>query len=327
MYIKPLSLPEEIRQLQALLGRLPEEHEKRPLIEKDLAKQLRGFKGEKALAYYLDFLPEKDFYIFHNLRLPTGKYHFQLDFLILTARYIFIPECKNFFGTLVFDEPFKQLIRVMNNEEEGFQDPVSQAKWHKKQLQDWRGLNHFPSDVPIGFLVVISDPATIIKAVPNSPETRRHVVHAQVFLERMHELMKGCKREVFDHKALRKLSKKLLNSHVPNNTNLLGKYNLSVSELTRGVQCPECGRFPMKRKHGTWECPYCHTKDKNAHIHALYDYFLLVNSSITNKKFRDFAGIGSEDTATRLLTKAKLPFSGENRHRIYFKPKNMEILR
>ena len=76
MYIKPVSLPEEIRQLQALLGRLPEEHEKSPLIEKDLAKQLRGFKGEKALAYYLDFLPEKDFYIFHNLPPSLRKIPF-----------------------------------------------------------------------------------------------------------------------------------------------------------------------------------------------------------------------------------------------------------
>src|SRR5690606_7036726 len=97
----------------------------------------------------------------------------------------------------------------------------------------------------------------------------------------------------FDKKTLRKLCKKLLISHTPKNTNLLAKYDLSVSELKRGVQCPECGKFPMKRKHGTWFCPFCHIKDKNAHIQALYDYFLLVDSSITNKKFREFVGIGS----------------------------------
>lgn len=325
MYVKEFSLPEEIPRLEALLRRLPEEHPQRTLIEKDLAKQLRGWQGEKAVTYYLDFLPEKEFFIFHNLRLPTGKYFFQMDFLILSACYALILECKNFYGTLFFDEPFKQLIRVVDDQEEGFEDPISQAKWNKKQLQEWLEVHRFPA-VPIDFLIVIGDPATIIKAAPHSPETKRHVVHARVLLERMNELMKGCRKEVLDKKTLRKLCKLLLRSHTPKHTNVLKKYSLSEEDLLKGVRCSGCGKLPMKRVHGGWECPYCHKKDKNAHLDALRDYFLLVDSSITNKKFREFVGCGSMDTAKRLLAELKFPFSGNNKGRIYLKPENLDIL-
>lgn len=326
MFVKKLSLPLEIQKTEILHKWLPEQHPKKPEVEKDLVRMMRGYKGEKAMTYYLDFLPNKDFYIFHNLRLPSGKYYFQLDYLILTRHYITILECKNFYGTLIFDEAFKQLIRVANNQEEGFQDPISQAKWHKKQLQAWLEMHGFPP-IPIDYLVVISDPSTIIKAVTNSPETRRHVVHSQIFLERMEELVKGFRSEVLDDKILRKLSKQLLKSHPPNDVNLLRKYGLKEFELLTGVQCPLCGKLPMKRVHGSWVCPSCHKRDKNAHLIALHDYFLLIDSSITNKKFRDFAGISSIDTASRLLTSTELPFSGEKKNRIYHKPQNIDFLK
>lgn len=326
MFVKELSLPLEIQKTQILCKWLPEEHPIRPQVERYLSSLLRGYKGEKAMTYYLDFLPNKDFYIFHNLRLPSGKYHFQLDYLILTKQYALILECKNFYGTLIFDEAFKQLIRVVNDQEECFQDPISQAKWHKKQLHAWLQSHGFPP-IPIDYLVVIGDPSTIIKALPNSPETKRHVVHSQVFLERMEELVGGYKKEVFEDKVVRKLSKQLLKSHTPNDINLFRKYGIRTLELFTGVQCPECGKIPMKRGHGSWVCPSCHKKDKDAHLLALRDYFLLIDSSITNRQFRDFAGGCSKDTASRLLTRAQLPFSGENKSRIYHRPQNIDFLK
>lgn len=102
MFIKEFSLPLEIQKTQILCKWLPEEHPRRLQVENDLSRLLRGYKGEKAMTYYLDFLPNKDFYIFHNLRLPSGKYFFQIDYLILTKQYALILECKNFYGTLFY---------------------------------------------------------------------------------------------------------------------------------------------------------------------------------------------------------------------------------
>lgn len=159
MIIKELSVPIRALSLEALKDRLREDHPKTFQIEQEHKWRMTGFKGERAVSYYLEFLPEKDFFIFHALRLPSGKHFFQMDFLLLTTRCIFILECKNFYGTLSFDQSFNQLIRTVNDKEEGFQDPISQVKWHRQQLLSF--LHSHQISLPIEFLVVISNPSTI----------------------------------------------------------------------------------------------------------------------------------------------------------------------
>ncbi|WP_212933514.1 nuclease-related domain-containing protein [Robertmurraya siralis] len=161
MYVKELSKPVKISVLEVLLKRLVDNHPKQSEIERDLTLLLAGYKGEKAVSYYLDFLPEKNYYIFHSLRLPSNGHYFQMDYLLLTTRFALILECKNFFGTLFFDQSFHQLIRTVNDKEEGFQDPLSQVKWHQHQLQNlfhtWR------CPLPIEYFVVIGNLQLLLK--------------------------------------------------------------------------------------------------------------------------------------------------------------------
>ncbi|MFD2693304.1 nuclease-related domain-containing protein [Sporolactobacillus shoreicorticis] len=44
--------------------------------------------------YALSHLPDKDFHIFHNLRLYDHVDYFQIDFLVLCDRYALILEVK-----------------------------------------------------------------------------------------------------------------------------------------------------------------------------------------------------------------------------------------
>lgn len=319
MIVKKLLKQERIVKTEALLNRLPEGHLKWDDIKKELIRLQRGFKGERSVAYYLDHLPEKDFYIFHNLRLSNGKYYFQIDFLILAPHFAMILECKNFFGTLHFEKDFKQLIRTANGQEEGFSDPISQAKWHKHHLRRWlleQGFPHFP----IEFLVVISHPSTIVKITANYTEAQRYVVHNQIFLERIFELGRSYSKVSLDKKLLKKLSKKLLNGHVSEDIDILKRHGIPESDLMVGVQCPSCSAFGMVRLQGIWHCPKCHHKCKDAHQQSLAEYFLLISSSITNKQFRDFAQLSNEDSATYLLKLLNLPHTGSKKGRIYYDP-------
>src|SRR5690606_28064348 len=102
LFIKKLKKQIALRQTEALLTRLSPNHEKYADIDETRRLLLAGYNGERAITYYLEHLPDKEFFIFHNLRLPSGKYHFQLDYLILTTRFALILECKNYFGTLLF---------------------------------------------------------------------------------------------------------------------------------------------------------------------------------------------------------------------------------
>ncbi|WP_053071310.1 nuclease-related domain-containing protein [Cytobacillus firmus] len=84
MIVRSKTKPLQLHQLEALLNRIPDNHSKRRFIEEDYAKQKAGYKGERSLEYHLSYLPKKDYYIFHDLRLYAGKHYFQIDILILT---------------------------------------------------------------------------------------------------------------------------------------------------------------------------------------------------------------------------------------------------
>ncbi|MEQ2528848.1 nuclease-related domain-containing protein [Bacillaceae bacterium CLA-AA-H227] len=318
MNIKRLSIPIQVPKLESLLPRVHLAHPKTAYMQADLARYLKGYRGEKAVSYYLDFLPEKEYYIFHSLRLPSGKYFFQIDYLVLTVRYALILECKNFFGTLYFDEDFKQMIRIANEKEEGFQD-ISQAKWHLHQLRSF--LMSHNITLPIDYFVVISDPSTIVKTSPKNREAMKKVVHGHSLLEKIAEVDRYYKEEIFGMKDLRKVSKLLLKSHTSENFDVLRKYGLKENEILAGVRCPSCTRVPMIRMSRTWHCSGCGLNDKNAHVSAVEDYFRLFGDSITNRQFRDFVGLESEDTAKRLLGALNLPVTGSNKGRKYHKSK------
>lgn len=123
-------------------------------------------------------------------------------------------------------------------------------------------------------------------------------------------------------KELRKLSKQLLKCHTSENYDAMKKFGLNEHDILTGVKCPNCQRIPMIRGKGTWFCPACFCKDKNAHISALNDYFILIGPTVTNRKFREFVHLESETTAKRMLGALNLPYTGENKGRIYFKPKS-----
>lgn len=317
MIVKQIEKPVTLLKTEALLRRLPIRDPARPEIEQELVKGLAGYKGERALAYYLNFLPQKNCLIFHNLRLPSGNYHFQIDFLILTTTFTLIIECKNFYGTLFFDDAFKQLIRNANNLEECFPDPISQAKWHRIQLTAWLKKHHFPSH-PIDYLVVFSNPSTILKTDANNKEAREHIIHSQIFIERYTHLAERYQQYHLDDKMLRKLSKTLMKSHVPEVRDVLKKYGISKSDLITGVRCPECKSFKMVREKRKWFCPTCGCFDKNAHQEALEDYFSLLGPTMTNQQCREFLQLSSIHTATRILNSMNLSYSGTKKGRIYF---------
>lgn len=307
MYLKPLAKSERLRMLEALKCRVPESHPKSADITYDLIKLRSGYKGEKTVKYYLDFLPEKEYLIIHNRRLPSGIHHFQMDFLILTTRFVLIVESKNILGELHFDSSFNQLIRKHNEQEEGFPDPVLQVKWHQKQLR-----GYIPK-FPIETLAIMSNPSSIIKANPGDKEITRIVIRSQSLLERIEEMDGKYQKELLDRKQLRKLGKQLLKCHVPEDMDLIKYYGLQNSEIVPGVQCPNCQHIPMIRHKKKWFCKKCNHFSKDAHEQAIQDYLLLINPTITNQQFREFTHVSSVFTANRMLTSTNLVSTAQTR--------------
>lgn len=318
MFIKPLQPPIRLQALNALHSRLVKTCPKYEEISGERARRLAGFIGEKKVEYILRTIDEDYYFIFHDLCLKIGDLTFQMDFLLLTSRFALIIEAKNFAGTILFDDQ-GQFIRILGEQQDGYANPIAQAQYHQRCLRKWLALHHFPP-LPIDFIVIVSKPSTIIRMENSDPEVRKRVLPASKLPNYLFHLDQHSKKEFFDPKRLRKLSKLLIKKHSPQYPDLLKEFNLTEHDILFGVQCPKCDFLPMISLKGYWKCLACLFPSRDAHIQATDDLFLLFGPTIKNRQFREFLHISSIQKARKLLKSMNLPYSGDKRGRVYFRP-------
>ncbi|WP_394584204.1 NERD domain-containing protein [Cytobacillus firmus] len=254
--------------------------------------------------------------MYHGLRLSNGSQFFQIDTLLLTKGFAIILEVKNWNGTLIFEPEFHQVIRIHNEKEEAFHDPISQAEHQSRQLKKWMAIHGFP-DIPVEFSVVISSPSTIIKSPSN--QNSKKVMHAHRLLTNLNSIKKLHSIERLNEKQIKKMNQTLLKKHVDHDIDVMKFIKVNPDVILTGVHCPKCGSLPMIYHWGKWHCPACKSISSNAHHQAVQDYFLLIKPVITSKEFREFTHVGSLNSATRLLSSMGLLQKGEKSQRVYLK--------
>ncbi|PGZ10226.1 nuclease [Bacillus cereus] len=313
MIVKGRKIPIYIRQLEALLRRLPVHHPKRNLIVENLAKHMAGYKGEQAIDYPLSFISEKEYSVLHDVRLSNYDQYFQIDTIILSTKFLLFLEIKNIAGTLLFDAKFNQLIRIAEGHSEGFPDPVLQIKRQEIQLKEWLSLHGFSSILPIESLVVISSPRTIIKS---SDDNLLHtIIHSANLPYKIKWFESKYKKNAIDN--VDRLVHQIMMEHSPLQHNILGQYKIEKEELLNGVQCEECLVIPMLKVKKGWRCLSCKAFSKVGHEGALRDYALLISTKCTNGKLKEFLHVSSGMVVNRLLHAMNLPHTGKNKGRKY----------
>jgi Nuclease-related domain len=319
LFAKDRVKPVKIDQNEALLRGLVDSHPKIPLIEQDLKKRKAGFNGEKAVDYQLSFLTDKKYMIFNDLKLPLTPHHFQIDSLLFTPHYTLILEIKNISGTLTIDSEFNQLTKNYNGTETGFLDPIMQAQRQKLFLQRFF-YDHNLIIPPIEYLVVISNPNTILKMANRQTLQPPYdkIIHAQNLIREISKLNSIYTDEKVNKKELRKIKKVLLNKHDTTFTSILNTYGIKEDEIQRGVYCEICSE-KMERVYGTWSCSSCKVSSKRAHEQKIDDYFLLIRPFITNKELRKFLDLESRKTAEKILNSLNLKTTGTTKGTIYHK--------
>ncbi|MCT2535085.1 NERD domain-containing protein [Aquibacillus koreensis] len=305
---------EQISKMDALLQRLSSSHTSYIKLKDDYMKIVAGLRGEKELARQLKRLPQDGFVVLAGARLFQDGIPFQMDGLILSPKLIIIVESKNMFGTLFFDTEFNQMIRLANDVEEGYRNPITQVSFHKEQLQKWLFINGF-GHPPIETLVSISHPSTILKTnAANQSQIFSQVMHAENIVGAIIQL-----QDKYDQTYLNvgEISALIERFHTPVDLNLLEKYEIKVKDLLTGVHCPNCKSLPMKRVYGKWLCPSCSSFSKDAHVKAIRDYLLLIQPTISNKQCRDFLHLKSANIAQLMLRSMGLRAEGETKSRVY----------
>lgn len=316
MYLirKPRIIPLVILILEALVRRLPPDHPKLPQIQTELAKRRKGYRGELSVNYYLDLIDIPEYLILHDIRLLDGKSFFQIDTLILTPHFYLILEIKNIAGSLYFEDESNQMIRNINNEEEGMANPILQVRRHSSQLKKWFSQRKLPQ-MPIENLIIISDPRTIIKASRSSIFTK--VMHSANLPFAFENIKSRHTKNALTMKEMKKVAATIEKHHTPKQYNLLDQFSIPQTDIRKGVHCPDCFTIPIERKKGHWYCENCSTKSPNVVIQSIQDYALLIKPTFSNEELRDFLQITSRKAVYRLLTSMNLQFVGEKKGRIY----------
>ncbi|MBT2685337.1 nuclease-related domain-containing protein [Bacillus sp. ISL-37] len=317
---KKREYPKEIMILEAIVRRFPPDDFRKAEFEKKLYRKRAGYKGEKTLDYYLEQIDHSEMVILYDLRIPINSTHFQLDTLIITPYFLLIIDSKNYAGTLIFLPEFNQLIRVQNDIEEVFPDPILQTKIQASQLKAFLKKHHI-TPPPIENLVAISNSQAIIKNPTNDKEVSYRVFRSANVAFKIPPFYQKHTQSHLSKNEMKKIARHLIKAHeplVPDPKSM----NLPFDKIVKGGQCPACEAFGMDYRQGKWTCFSCGHKTADVHIQALRDYFLIYGPSITSKQFREFMKVRSPSTAKRLLSSMNLTFDGTTKGRTYFPGKS-----
>ena len=101
--------------------------------------------------FHLDLFSKSNYRIYHDIRLPLGKYFFQIDILLICPRYVLILEVKN----RSKDWHFAKLLNQVTVNGNRTKNPILQAKVQAIKLKRWLEEQHI-TDIPIMYLFVNS---------------------------------------------------------------------------------------------------------------------------------------------------------------------------
>lgn len=296
MILKPRTIPPDIVHLEILKHRLKPHHPAVPQVEETLSAMKAGWNGEQSLDFHLDYL-KGPHHILHNLRLHDGHHFFQIDTVILFPSFILILEAKNMIGQISIHREKKEMRR----DTEGFHDPVEQAERQKRLLDEWLW-RQLRIRIPIDFLVVFTNRRCTLEFDSSDSRIYEKVIRASSLVDALEKKKDMHQGKRFKKEELLRLGQALAESHQDHVPDYMKRFNLSYSDLLKGVRCPACGKYSMKRTKMKWVCPGCSHHSFLAHEQALKEYAVLVAKTISNKEARDFLKVGSRHVVYRLLS-------------------------
>jgi hypothetical protein len=131
--------------------------------EQEVKIRQAGEKGEKDVAYALEWLDKNRFQSFKNIRLSHGGESQEFDNIVVGDKAVFNIETKNYIGDLTIDED-GNWYRIVNGHKSGMESPVFQVKRHNKILNNILG-----SKVTIVDLIVWANVSSVIEGIKNFP--------------------------------------------------------------------------------------------------------------------------------------------------------------
>ena len=277
-----------------------------------------GFHGEQRVDSLFYEIPiETPHYFIQDLYIQKPKSSHQIDTVLITSRFVLLLEIKSISGELNFDPQLRQFSRTnKDGSVDGMNNPDDQIRRHEKWMQHF--LAEQKVSLPVIGVIVFTYPSSIVNSRPKN----RIIIQSSGLPYLMDQLLAKYPNELLNTRKTRHLAGRLLQLH---SIRPLRRIEVPAG-LRRGVLCgKDCGGA-MKYHWRKWICEKCSRTDRFAHHETLLQYRLLINETITNREFREFTGVESVTTASKLLKMANMPFQGSYKDRQYTIPEEITQL-
>ncbi|MBQ4900749.1 NERD domain-containing protein [Paenibacillus sp. Marseille-P2973] len=211
--------------------------EKKDSIERDIKFLKYGLDGENNVYFELknSFLP---ILCLHDVRVSYEDYVAQLDFVVISSKFICILETKKLSGNISIDQD-GNFIRTMKNRfgkeyKEGIYSPITQNKRHVDILKHVLSKELKINNMPILSLVVMANPKTIIKKYKCPAEIEKSLIKYDQIKATL-EKYQNVKANQYDlsEKDMFDIANLLVRLNTPIAMDLEAKYQLSNGEYQK----------------------------------------------------------------------------------------------
>jgi hypothetical protein len=151
-----------------------------------------------------------------------------MDILLISPKRVILLEIKNISGIVVFGDPSNQLIRIKDDLEKGFENPITQMRRQRFQLSKWLSKNNFRLP-PIKCFVIVSNPSTIIKSASRDSNLFQAVCHTNQLLSKLESLERSSSGQpLLENKIIKRMGRQLQMQHTLHIPDILVGYGLSA---------------------------------------------------------------------------------------------------
>lgn len=208
---------------------------KQELILRDIKLLRYGIYGEKKVYFQLknSFVP---MLCLHDIRLEPKEFAAQLDFVVITNKFMYILENKNLYGDIEVtrDGNFIRIIKDDNGHilrKEGMDSPIIQNQRHINILKNFLKENNIRITVPIKSFIVFTNPKSLIHK-DKAPNNIKHslIKHDQISSLIEYDLKNNKNTSLINNKEMHDIATLLKNNHIEKKYNLQGKYNLTPQD-------------------------------------------------------------------------------------------------
>jgi hypothetical protein len=244
----------QLKDLEDLFDKL-KDGEKKDIIERDIMLQRQGISGESNVYYELknSFMP---MLCLHDVRIEHDNYVAQLDFVVITNKFLAVLETKKLNGDITVnrDGDFIRAIRTRRGKEfkEGIYSPITQNTRHLKIVKDLLSKKLNINKIPLKSLVVIANPKSIINKDKCPNDIKYSLYKCDQVIKQLGYLQNDKKNEYdLDEKRMYSIADLLLKIDTPIHFNNQAKYNLVEEDFYKTddvveIAAEDIPEVPMK---------------------------------------------------------------------------------